>query len=204
MKRFKIVFSAVFLLLAVASFAWHSNTPASNVDNPSKIGMPASLHAVDLICSSYSAKNFAAKDVSNEALQLILQCGAKAPSAKNLQPWHFTVVTDYEIASRLVKDAVPGSVVIVVSGRTDSASATFDCALAAQNMYLAAQSLGLGSRIYTSPVENINKNERNALKIPAAFDVVAAICIGHVANQADARSSASKRNPLSDIVNYVR
>ena len=159
--------------------------------------------AVDVIMNAYSAKSFAEQPVSQETLDYILQSGVKAPSARNSQPWHFTVVTNGEQAAELVSQAVEGTVPIVVSAQTDPGEgidSVFDCALATENMYIAAQSMGLGAHIYMGGVANL---DRQALEIPDGFDPVAILLIGYVEDAQDAISSASTRDDMADKVNYI-
>lgn len=162
--------------------------------------------AISVILNGYSARTFAAREVSQEDIDLILQSGAKAPSARNTQPWRFTVVTNAEMTARLTREPVEGPVFIVISGLSEAPEGVdpvFDCALATQNMYIAAQALGLGAHIYAAPIANINANERENLRIPDGYDAIALLCVGYIENEADAISSATPRNPLSDMVNVV-
>jgi len=160
---------------------------------------------VNFIASVYSHRAFSEAEVSARDVELILECGIKAPSARNQQPWRFTVVRDPQLMKKLIADAKPGNVIIVVSGQEKGAQATsvsFDCGLATQNMYVAAQALGLGSHMYTGPVANVNANLRKPLGIPDGFAVVALLKIGVVERKADATSAASARKTQKELVNF--
>lgn len=69
-------------------------------------------------------------------------------------------------------------------------------------MCLAAQSLGLGSHIYTEPIANINAKLKDSVGIPAGYLGVAILKIGSTAQKADAMSSASVRKADSEIITY--
>ena len=162
--------------------------------------------AINVILGGFSAKAFQAGDIPDDDIQAILECGAKAPSARNLQPWHFTVIRDGKTAKSLIRDCPDGGIVIVVSGSSEQGNGmdvSFDCGLATQNMYVAAQSLGLGAHIYLSGVQEVNNNMRETLGIPNGYDARMLLLIGRLKDDVDAVTSASKRNPLDDIVNYV-
>ncbi|MBG0859903.1 MAG: nitroreductase family protein, partial [Bacteroidales bacterium] len=45
-----------------------------------------------VILSAYSERAYSSEPVTDQQLDVILKCGIKAPSAKNAQPWKFTVV----------------------------------------------------------------------------------------------------------------
>lgn len=182
---------------------------ASEDKNASEVKPAASntsSGAIDTILSGFSAKAFISGEVSQDAIETILQCGAKAPSARNLQPWHFTVIRDSEIAGGLVRDYPEGGVVIVVSGTTEEmegVDVSFDCALATQNMYIAAQSLGLGAHIYMGGVSSTNESMKDTLGIPEGYEAKIFMLVAQMDDGVDAVTSASGRNPLSELVNYV-
>jgi nitroreductase len=77
-----------------------------------------------------------------------------------------------------------------------------DCALATQTIYLAAQTLGLGSRIYTGPMDALNSNLKADLGLPSGYSAVALVRIGRLPPGADAVSGASTRKALNDVVSY--
>jgi nitroreductase len=108
---------------------------------------------VDQLLAAWSPRNFNSEPVTDQQLDLILQCGIKAPSARNNQPWRFTVVRDEATMKEIIGNVVPGNVLILVSGVESKEGGTpdFDCGLATQNMFIAATSLGLGDRIYGGP-----------------------------------------------------
>lgn len=144
----------------------------------------ATNEVIELINRSYSTKDFVEGDVSEEAIQQLLQCGLKAPSAKNAQPWHFTVSTNDEINRELLDDAQKGNCVVVISGNPNIVTDTlaFDCGLAAQNIQLAAESLGYGCRMYLSPLQQLDKEYRDVLAIPKDYKIMIALLIGPVDN----------------------
>ena len=164
-----------------------------------------STDIANFISSAYSNKAFTTAPVDQKALELILQCGVRAPSARNSQPWHFTVIKDMETMKRIIPDVLKGNILIIISGldQADRAAAiAFDCALATENMYLAAQSLGLGSHIYTGPIANLNTKYKDSVGIPAGYLGVAILKIGNTAQKTDAVSSASLRKTPSEIIDY--
>ena len=162
--------------------------------------------ALNPILNHFGARDYATTSVTRAELDLIIQAGIRAPSAGNRQAWHFTVVQNLDLARRVAPNQVSeGNALIVVSAtganRTTNA-AILDCALAVQSMYLAAQAMGLGSRIYTGPVSNINTNLRPALGLTNEHNVVAVIRVGRLPAGVDAVSMASPRNSAERTVNY--
>jgi nitroreductase len=161
--------------------------------------------ALKAIINHYAARNFVAGAIPKADLDLILQAGIRSPSASNRQPWHFTVVQNVDLAKRVVSNNVDGNVLIVISASGDgktNAREILDCALATESIYLAAQALGYGSRIYTGPIDSINRNLKADLGLPSGHSAVALVRVGRVAPGVDAVSAASGRNPASGQVSY--
>jgi nitroreductase len=150
------------------------------------------------------ANAFIAGAIPKADLDQIIRAGVRAPSARNAQPWHFTVVQNLILARKMVAQTVEGNVIIVVSaagdGRTNGTE-ILDCALAVQSIYLAAQALGYGSRIYTGPMNDINRNLKTELGLPNGHSAVALIRIGRI-EKADAVSGASSRKSVDNVVTY--
>ena len=168
-------------------------------------GQASGSCVTDLILSSYSNRQFTEDLVPDHQIDLILQCGIKAPSARNSQPWKFTVVKNAELVKSVVQNITPGNVLIVVSGPEEvqeGMNVDFDCALATENMYIAAESLGLGAHIYASPVRNINTCLKRELGIPGDYRAVTVLRIGSIDPGVDAVSAASARKSLEEVVTY--
>jgi len=159
---------------------------------------------VDVILKGYSAKMFTTNPVSDNEIDLIVKCGIKAPSGMNRQPWKFIVVKDQALTAEILKNITAGNILIIVSGqkRQDGTVDNFACALAAENMYVAAQGLGLGVHIYAGPVGNINTTMKQKLGIPDDSEPVTVIRVGNIDKSVDAVSAASARKKPEEVVVY--
>ena len=158
-----------------------------------------------VILNHYSTRNFLTGAIPAADLNAIIQAGVRAPSAANQQPWRFTVVRTLSLVQKIVPQTVEGNVLIVISAVGDGKTNTreiIDCALAVESMYLAAQALGYGSRIYTGPINNLNEKLKGDLGIPAGSSAVAIVRIGRIQAGADAVSSASPRKKAEELVTY--
>ncbi len=164
-------------------------------------------HAVvDAIRASYSPRHFVEGPIAQNLIEEIVACGVKAPSARNSQPWHFTVVADQDLVLRTMPNMPEGNVLIVVSGPTGGGRAlqvAFDCALATQNMFLAALDLGLGARIYASPLARINDGMKDVLNIPDGYEAITVLRVGHLDETVDGLSGASGRKTVEEVVTYL-
>jgi len=161
---------------------------------------------VDAILNGYSPRTFNSVAVTDQQLDLVLKCGIKAPSARNMQPWRFTVIRDEATMKKLVGNIQPGNVLIVISGTEASPSGwsvDFDCALATHSMFVAAEGLGLGARILGGPVKSAIVM-KDTLQVPSGFKPVAILRIGNVEKSVDAISSATTRKKFEEVVNYYK
>jgi nitroreductase len=157
------------------------------------------------IINHYAPRNFAAGEIPQADLDLILRAGIRAPSAANRQPWHFTVLRNPALARRVVPNIEDGNVLIVVSASGDgktNAREILDCGLATESIYLAAQALGYGSRIYTGPIDALNRDLKADLGLPSGYSAVALVRVGRVQGALDAVSGASSRSGADSKVNY--
>jgi nitroreductase len=159
---------------------------------------------IDLLQSIHSSEKYTSEPVTDQQLDLILKSGIKAPSAVNGQPWKFTVIKDEATVKSVINDAMPGNVLIVVSGVESETGTTpdFDCGLAAQNMFIAAHSLGLAARPYGSPTRIINRT-RERFQIPTGYKAVIVLRIGNIDKSVDTVSSASPRKAAEEVINYM-
>ena len=156
-----------------------------------------------------STRDFTAQAVDDGAIRRLIDAAVHAPSASNGQEWTFTVVRDERLLNRIseaakahmltILPAGPQSdrrrttlsdpafhvfyhapALILIAGTTPAPWVVEDCALAAQNLMLAAYGEGLGScwigyaqRYLESP------DGKDALGLPAAYVPVAPIIVGH-------------------------
>jgi nitroreductase len=171
----------------------------------STLGAQQNAQAINVITNHYALRNFASGAVSKADLDKIITAAVRSPSAANRQNWHFTVVQNQNLANQIVPNITDGNILIVISGPGDgktNGAAILDCALATENIYLAAQALGYGSRIYTGPIDAVNRSLKAALGLPADYSAVALVRVGRVQSGVDAVSAASSRKELNRVVNY--
>ena len=94
------------------------------------------------------------KQVEKDKIQKLLEAAMAAPSACNIQPWDFIVVTDQKMISDIEDAVIEGKfdapLIIVVCGYPkfipwENDVGTVDCAAAIENILLAATAMDLGS-----------------------------------------------------------
>lgn len=168
------------------------------------------MDVLEAIRGRRSIRAFGAGEVPNEAVDKLVDAARWAPSAGNIQPWEFIVVRKPQVKTALAQAALNQSfieeapVVIVVCANETASSRRYrmrgkalyciqDTAAAAQNIHLAAYSLGLG----TCWVGAFDEDEaRRILRIPDGVRPVALIPVGYPAEAPMTRA----RRPVDEIV----
>lgn len=101
----------------------------------------------------------------------------------------------------------PVAVIIYESPSNMGLDTGFDCGLACQNMVIAANALGYGTKIVSSPTIALNGDSHDAfcqmLGVDTSMNAVAVLLIGTPDAQVDGVTGASTRAALSDKVSYV-
>lgn len=168
------------------------------------------MEVFEAIRNRRSVRAYTGEDVSDEAVERLIDAARHAPSAGNIQPWEFVVVRSEKVKRRLSAAAVDepmireAPVVVVVcadEGRSGlgygSRGRTLYClqdtAAAIQNMLLAAYALGLGACWIGAFYE---EEVREVLRVPSGVRPVAIVPVGHPAE----RPGARMRRPVSEIV----
>ena len=98
----------------------------------------------------------------------------------------------------------PVAIVIYMNEATASPNASFDCGLACQNMVVAANALGYGTKIISSPTMTLNGTQHDALcellGVDKAYTAVAVLLLGKA--DVDAATSASVRETIETKVSF--
>ncbi len=136
-----------------------------------------------------SIRAFTNTPVPREKLEKILEAARLAPSAKNIEPWHFIAVTDLEKRKILSKGRfakfVAESPVVIVSCGDKKASPDWyaiDVALAVENMVLTAISEGLSTCCVGSFDE---KEVKQAIGVPENLEVLILLAVGYSREKLD-------------------
>ena len=112
-------------------------------------------------------------------------------------------------AGTAAKAGIADAPLVIVVSCTDGSE--LDAGLACQNMSVAAQLLGYGTKIISSPTLAVNGEKqaeyRELLGIPEDQTAIAFLLVGRADTSAsrdtDASAGASTRNPLDEMVTYT-
>ncbi len=174
---------------------------------------------MDAIFERKSVRYFTDKPISDEDIHTILKAGMSGPTAVNARDWSFIVVTDEETLNRMAE--INGSAAdplrraklgILVCGDLDRAFSKapnywiIDGAIAAQNMLLAAKTLGIGSVwLGTWPQEDRVKAQAECFNLPENIVPHSIIAFGYpLEGVEDDRRRFVKPEWEEDRVHYER
>ena len=156
-----------------------------------------------------SVRSYEPKPVPKESLQKLLEAARIAPSAANIQPWHFIVVTDAkkrkELSEGIFAKWLSGAPAIIVACGDMGASPDWYCvdtSLALENLVLAPTGEGLG----TCYVGSFNEEQvKKLLRIPEKYCVIALVAVGYAKEKEGLTSRvfrlvSRKRKALGEIV----
>ncbi len=164
----------------------------------------------ELIYKRRSVRAFTEKELTREEIDKLLTAATRAPSACNMQSWHFYAVTDKAVKAKFAEFCAPWAttapVIFVVCTDGEAITARFgeraklftyqDTALAAENLLLAAADMGYnGCFMGAFDADKC----RCLLDIPENREIVAIIPIGEAASEAPLRA----RKPMGDAVTYI-
>lgn len=156
---------------------------------------------IETIMARRSIRNYKDQPVEREKLQEIAVCGVNAPNAINRQAWEVRIVDNAEYINGITEAYVkanpkaaeePGfknmfrnaPAVILIANDTTFGYSQVDCGLMAENMILAAQSMGLGTVCLGGPIGFMNSNPDAApylerLGLSENYQLLVAIAVGY-------------------------
>ena len=179
MKTSLIVSGLILMMMTVAC------------NSEKKEGTFQTQDALENIFARKSVRKYLPKPVEKEKTDLLLKAGMAAPSGKDVRPWEFVVVSDRakldSMAAALpyAKMLTQARNAIIVCG--DSARSFYwylDCSAAAQNILLAAESMGLGA-VWTAayPYEDRMEVVRKYTHLPENILPLCVIPFGYPATK---------------------
>ncbi|NMC06850.1 MAG: nitroreductase [Candidatus Lokiarchaeota archaeon] len=140
------------------------------------------MDVMEAILKRRSIRAYLDTPVPAKELERIATAGLMAPSASNMQPWTFVLVTDPAKRQAIGKGLqqfiakAPLIVVGTVDKQVNKSWNIVDCAIALQNMVLYCTSVGLG----TCWIGAFNENSvRKACHVPDSHEIIALLTVGY-------------------------
>ncbi len=148
--------------------------------------------AIENIMTRTSIRQYKDQPVEQEKIDIMLKAAMAAPTAVNLQPWHFIVIDDKKTIDLLSgKQPTNAPLLIAVCGDTDKTTMPDgkgklpdfwiqDVSAATENLLLAAHAQGLGA-VWTGVYPNMERTAEvaNVLNCPKNIIPLAVVRIGY-------------------------
>lgn len=196
----------LLLTMATALLALGACTTQNN-DEKSQVKTDNGQAAIENIMTRTSIRQFRAQPVEQDKVDILLKAAMAAPSALNLQPWHFIVINDKETIALLSgKRPTNAPLMIAVCGDTDKTMLpdgstklpdfwVEDVSAATENLLLAAHALGLGA-VWTGvyPAMDRTAEVANVLNCPQNIVPLAVVRVGYPDESPEPKNKYKEEN----------
>jgi len=186
MKKLFLAMTTVLLALGSCSTqpGEQQETAANTADNGQA--------AIENIMTRTSIRKYKDQPVEQEKIDIMLKAAMAAPTALNLQPWHFIVIDDKNTL-KLLSGQQPNNAPLMIAVCGDTNKTTMpdgkgklpdfwvqDVSAATENLLLAAHAQGLGA-VWTGvyPVMERVAEVANVLNCPENIIPLAVVRIGY-------------------------
>ncbi len=162
------------------------------------------MTCIDQILSRRSIRKFKNNPISEEVFNNIIEAGRRAPSATNMQPWHFVIARDQnakEACSFRGFNRFTSNASFIVVGLYKQSEvmieklSLMDVTIALQNMVVAAWVQGVGS-CWMGAFDD--RKLKDTLNLPADSRIVGAVAFGIP----DETPSQPAKKPVNEIVHF--
>lgn len=165
------------------------------------------MEIIEAIKTRRSIREYKDKSILKKVLQNLVDVARFAPTARNVQPWEFIVVTKADTLKQLgdiietARFIAKGKACIAVFC-SDTKYYLEDGCAATQNILLAATALGIGSCWVAGDKKPYCSQVSRLLNAPALFKLVSLIALGYPESEKAFRIT-EKRN-LSEVIHWEK
>lgn len=156
----------------------------------------------------FSVRHFQDREVEQDKIDQLIEAARKAPSAKNVQPWHFVIIQDKKKRDQLTDickgqafvSQAPISIAVCANHldytmTSGEKAYTVDAVIAAEHIALEAVAQGLGTcwmgAFYADQLAEL-------IDLPREYKVVTVLPIGYP----DCKKNKRNLKPIKEIVSY--
>jgi len=142
------------------------------------------MDALEIIKKRISIRVYKDKPIPKDTLEKIVDAARFAPTARNVQPWEFVVITKPETLKKIAELAENGRFIALGQACiavfcSDTKYYLEDGCAATENILLAATALGIGSCWVAGDKKPYCQAVSDLLNVPAAFKLVSLIALGY-------------------------
>lgn len=142
--------------------------------------------------------------IPGDTLIELVDCGRLAPTARNVQPWEFVVISKKETLEKIASLApngrfIAGCAACIAVFCTDTKYYLEDGAAATTNILTAATDLGLASCWVAGDKKEYSEDVKKILNAPAQAKLVSLIALGYPAG--DPKNIPAKRS-INEVLHW--
>ncbi len=165
------------------------------------------MECLEAIKKRRSIRTYKDKAIPKDILEKLVDAARFAPTARNVQPWEFVVISDKAVLKKIAQAAengrfVSGSAACIAIFCTETKYYLEDGSAATQNILLAAASEGIGSCWVAGDKKPYCSQVNALLNVPAQFKLVSLISLGYP-ESTDSFTVADKR-PLDKLIHWEK
>ena len=162
------------------------------------------MEAIEVLKTRRSVRAYTRAPVPRKIIEDIVDCGRLAPTANNVQPWEFVVVTDPELLRKIAGTAdygrfIADAPVCVVVQSKETKYYLEDGSAATENILLAARAHGLGSCWVAGDKKPYATEICRLVGAPRGYKLISLVPIGY-----PAESPEKSKRPLSDVLHWEK
>jgi len=162
------------------------------------------MDALKALASRKSVRSYAKKTVPFGTLEKIINAARMAPTALNVQPWEFVVVTEPGLLSALAGlceygKFIAGAGAAVIVACKDTKYYLEDGCAATENILAAATACGLGSCWVAGDKKAYAPKVLDLAGLPDGYKLVSVLAVGYPAKGVCA---GPKKRALSEVLHW--
>jgi len=163
------------------------------------------MDAMDALMKRRSVRSFTATPVPVKIIEKIVDAGRLAPTARNVQPWEFVVVTNPDTRRAIAQLATTGPFIAdaplcVAVFCTDTKYWLEDGCAATENIIIAARAHGLGHCWVAGDKKPYAAAVSELLGVPAGYRLISLIAVGYPKEE----PPPVQKRPLKDVLHWEK
>jgi nitroreductase len=142
------------------------------------------MDALTAIANRHSVRKFTSRPIPKDVLEKIVDAGRLAPTARNVQPWEFVVITDRKQLAKIAEISDTGKFItdagacIAVMCQETKYYLEDGCA-ATENILVAATALGVQSCWVAGDKKTYCQSILALLGVPPKYNLVSLLALGY-------------------------
>ena len=165
------------------------------------------MKAIEVLKKRRSIRKYEDKAIPEKVLEQLVDAARYAPTARNIQPWEFIIITSQQVLKKISGFAengrfVAGAKACIAVFCADTKYYLEDGCAATQNILLAATALGLGSCWVAGDKKTYCGQVSSLLNVPVSYKLVSLVALGYP-EPLDSPSAVDKKI-LSEIIHWEK